>query len=1278
MDAASPDPSLPRVLGAFRLLEVIGEGGMGVVYRAENVTTGDQVALKTVKRADRRMLGAMRSEIAGLRSIHHPGVVRILAEGQDDGMPWYAMQMLEGRTLSRFNRDLWLHDLGPSSPQRTTSLSGQDESTVTASSLLSPEPWTAGVARAVHAGPAAAGRLAEVLALYRALCAPLGFIHARGIIHRDMKPSNVWVQRDGGPVLMDFGLVSYAKGAIGREILGSGQKALGTLSYVSPEQIEGRLVDARADLYSFGCMLYESVTGRTPFDGSRQDILARHLSERPLAPSSLVDGIPPSLDALILGLLAKQPRQRIGHADDVAGALNELLGEPTRASGPNESPPYLYRPQLAGREDAIASLTDLWRRAEAGHGGIVLIGGESGIGKTFVTAEFAQRAKQRTVRVVTGECVPVAPMGVTANEGWAGEPLHPLRGFFHAIADACREGGAAVTDRILGDRRALLASYLPAALDGRPGGTARGTGGLDTSTLPAQAARKRLLDCLSETLSAFTEEDPVLLLIDDLQWADDLTIAFLASLPRDVLDTRRLLIVGTYRSDEVGEDLRHLVDGPNVTKLPLRRLDDSVVGSIVSDMLAIPTPPLGLTEFLARESEGNPFFVAEYLRLLVADGALERSSGQWSLADAATSALAKQGAETPRSIQGLVTRRLSRLDDVARGVVETASVLGRELGLDLLVTTTGLDPEQVAESLREAIKRQVVEPIEGNRIRFMHDKLREAAYAGIPAGRAVALHRAAAAAIEDRFAQSPDLAAYLPDLAHHYMRAGDTTKAVTYLDRAGVEAQSKSANKDAIAFFKEALAQSALLPGVDDLRRARWHRQIADALYSLGRLQESASEGRIAAGLLGWPSPTSTGRLVLSLLGQVTRQVAHRLFPKRFLCSRRHESEALLEASRAHARLLEGAYFRGHVLVMFHACLTTLNLTELANTSPELTTSYGNAFAVAGVMPARDLAETYLRRALENLQRHPDPEKESHLNVLTALYRLGLGAWDEVTKEIDRGLTLAHALRFSRRSEELWSLTSISSFLRGDLERALSSASTVCQSAIRGNLQILCWGIAEKAQALLARNQPDAALAELRTLDVHLKSAELGRTERLWVHALVARAALRRDDRVLAASAADEALKEVLAGPPISFAWIDAYAAVAETSIELWRQARVSRHVDEKRLRVAARKVCGQLKPLAKLFPAASACRGLWEGQYFWQIGQHDRAVTSWEASLASAQRHIMPHDEALALLALGTAASAGAADRRPRLEAAAAIFEKLGASYGLERARAALASSAS
>src|SRR5690606_39229389 len=139
--------------------------------------------------------------------------------------------------------------------------------------------------------------------IVRTLCGPLAFVHGEGLVHRDLKPENVVISENGAPVLVDFGLAVRVAGADpGREVVDIAGRALGTPAYMAPEQIRGELVDARADLYALGCMLYECVTGAVPFEGAPGQVLRMHLEQQPPPPSVYVDGLPPALDALVLRL----------------------------------------------------------------------------------------------------------------------------------------------------------------------------------------------------------------------------------------------------------------------------------------------------------------------------------------------------------------------------------------------------------------------------------------------------------------------------------------------------------------------------------------------------------------------------------------------------------------------------------------------------------------------------------------------------------------------------------------------------------------------------------------------------------------------------------------------------------------------------------------------------------------------------------------------------------------------------------------------------------------
>ncbi len=347
--------------GPYRVVRPLGHGGMGVVYRAEHVDTGESVALKTVTAPDAGELEALRREIHALRRVDHPGVVRIVAVGVVEGRPWYAMELLEGDTLRSYKRRLagggaagepyeFPTVVRPRSVPPPAGDTGETEE---------PAPSTVPpVSRATAFTRAAGGDLPRLLTLIRGVCEALAFVHGLGLVHRDLKPDNVFL-RDGGPglpptpVLVDFGLAVSIAGARAHDRYEPGGKLAGSPAYMAPEQIEDAFVDARADLYALGVMLYESVTGTVPFVGSVRQVLAQHLRTLPMPPSGCVVGVPPGLDDLVLHLLQKRPRDRPGYAADVAAALARLGAAP---GGP-------------APRGAPVSLSARARRARGGDGG---------------------------------------------------------------------------------------------------------------------------------------------------------------------------------------------------------------------------------------------------------------------------------------------------------------------------------------------------------------------------------------------------------------------------------------------------------------------------------------------------------------------------------------------------------------------------------------------------------------------------------------------------------------------------------------------------------------------------------------------------------------------------------------------------------------------------------------------------------------------------------------------------------------------------------------------
>jgi serine/threonine protein kinase len=305
-------------LGPYDVVGSIAEGGMGIVLRGRDPLTGALVALKTVRSPRRSDASSIRREIAALARLSHPGIVRLLADGTWNDKPWMALELLEGRTVCDEIDLLWRK--GPEGLFHAQHGRCRSEDLPTMPAHIR----TAGRARpraaARTSSVAAAGRLHDVIEIATSLCRPLDHVHGLGLVHRDVKPANVFLGGDGRVTLLDFGLVCPARGVQGS--CAAADSCVGTMEYAAPEQIRGEPVDARADIYSLGCMLYELVTGRRPIEANRSEQIAeRQLAWVPVAPSELVTGVPPALEELLSAMLAKRPGDRPATTREVAAIL---------------------------------------------------------------------------------------------------------------------------------------------------------------------------------------------------------------------------------------------------------------------------------------------------------------------------------------------------------------------------------------------------------------------------------------------------------------------------------------------------------------------------------------------------------------------------------------------------------------------------------------------------------------------------------------------------------------------------------------------------------------------------------------------------------------------------------------------------------------------------------------------------------------------------------------------------------------------------------------------
>jgi tetratricopeptide (TPR) repeat protein len=789
---------------------------MGIVYRAE-LPTGERVALKTVRGPTVATLASIRREILAMSQVQHEGIVRITDHGVDAGRPWYAMELLEGQTLC---------DLIQARFDRTHGAKSGLHSITKAGPFPAPLPKRSGAdAKWIAAPP-----LGPILDVILQVCRPLASLHSNGIIHRDLKPANVFIEQ-GRAVLVDFGIAVRFGDSREYEIGDHG--LAGTPEYMAPEQILGRNIDARADLYSVGCVLYECLTGRPPFVGETlNDVISQHLSSPPLAPSELVSGVPAALDRLVLRLLAKHPPDRPGFADDLATTLISLGADEQKRPQATGTRAYVYRPEFIGRQQMMRRLEGII----LGHGSQerrALVRGESGLGKTRLLRELAANAAARDDVVVIAQCAGFGSSQRTDAPSLSG-PLQPFSGFLTRLADLCRGAGPVERERLLGDRGGLLSMFEPSLAEFAPAEQREMSGSPD-------ALRARLFAALRDTLYAFADGRRLLILIDDLQWADELTIGFIASLDDRVLEEHGTAIVCTYRTEDANDSLNGLQATPGLVLLSLPRLSATHVGDMVRGMLALRVAPPAFTEFVVQQSDGNPFFVGEYLRAAIDHGLLQRDpTDGWQLRTTDRSEdLGAAALPLPPSIRDLIDRRIGRLEAPARTLMEVASVLGREFDAELLQSVAGFEDGWALQVLRQ---RQIVEEGETGRLRFIHDRIRESAYDGLPSDTRANIHLRAARAIESIHPTDEGRGALLPTLAMHWSRAQVHDRAAACYALLGDRARTTYAHREALEYLDAAIEELKVLgrdgpreaaSATDTIRRIEERR--ADILTTLGR-----------------------------------------------------------------------------------------------------------------------------------------------------------------------------------------------------------------------------------------------------------------------------------------------------------------------------------------------------------------------------------------------------------------------------------------------------------
>ncbi|MEO8180349.1 MAG: AAA family ATPase, partial [Deltaproteobacteria bacterium] len=671
-------------------------------------------------------------------------------------------------------------------------------------------------------------RLRRSLELLVRIALVLRDIHRLGLIHGDLSPANILLRDSGDPVLIDFGTsLPIFDAGLSRETPFAWGQTRGTPGYAAPEVLSGDFLDWRCDVYALGCIAYELLTGCRPFRASTvQDLVKQHLSAPLPPPGEVCPALPRELQLLLVHMLEKDPLRRTPQLDSIVEQLGSALGEPARADG-DRSTLVFFRPQLEGRVAALAALEHSLRELKAQRGGLALLTGPSGIGKTRLLNEAAMLAARSGVAVIT--CRGTETPGSSSSSAPAGAVLDLLGPVFQAAAgrsqrDERMESPAELFT--LPQIKAILQAYAPSPW----------LEAYRAETLPrlnAQASVQRVFDALFSLLQRMASETPLLLVVDDLQAADALSRQFLCS-HAGKLAASNVLVLGAIRSDASESVLQPLLKAAQ-QRLEVEALDAAAIVAIGKALLGAEHLPEGLDDYVVRHAEGNPLFAAEYLRLAVDRGWLRwQRSFEWQPPN--RHALEQGAADIPASIDELVSSRLAQLPARAREVVRIAAIVGREF--DEAALGALCPAPDLAGSLRHLVLAQVLEELPSQAYRFKYDKLRElAARELLPAERR-RLHRSLAESLE----RNCSLRAVQGSsrLGHHWAEAGCPERALEHLTAAAGEACGEHALDAACDLYRGAIQQREILaPGASSTSLAELLERLGDVLLTRARHSEA-------------------------------------------------------------------------------------------------------------------------------------------------------------------------------------------------------------------------------------------------------------------------------------------------------------------------------------------------------------------------------------------------------------------------------------------------------
>lgn len=910
--------------------------------------------------------------------------------------------------------------------------------------------------------------------------------------------------------------------------------------------------------------------------------------------------------------------------------------EPVAIFRPLKASEHALRPptQIVGREMERARIADrLQTLLRGGEGGVIVLEGEAGIGKSRLVEDILRQAEAMGIAVLAGA-------GDAIEQG---TKYHAWRSVFRQVFGLDRGGeltesqvmrvpqqlyilAQLVNDPELNPLVPLLNDVLPLDLPDSD----------LTCEMEGEFRANKTREFLLRVLQNSVSQAPKLLVMEDAHWLDSTSWALLLAVAQQVKPLWLVVATRPLREDAPPVFQQVLVLAGE-DYLRLEALPPQDVVQLVCQRLGVRSLPTPITTLIRERAEGHPFFSEELAYALRDAGYLEVRAGECFLAEDIDLA----SIPFPRTIEGIITRRIDRLSSEQQLAIKVASVIGRLFAVRLLQDVFPVTEQKnsLTEYVNVLENRDLVvreSPAPDLAYLFKHIITQEVAYNMMLFAQRRELHRAVAEWYETSYAAN--LAPYFPLLAYHWTRAESIEKALLYLAKAGEQAVRSYANQEALRFLSEAQQLVEKYPHesakvVDEVMRARWRLQMGEAHLGLGNLREAREHFEAGLALLGEYVPVTNGEAALHTVGAVIQQIRHRANLTKFANKRPDPLGIAHDLLQACERLGELYYYLNQTPKIIYYDLLLVNFGEAFGGKAELARGYGNSTVLSGILQMHGLARYFRAQALATSAQSGQLAAQVGTRLTLGLYSGSIGAWEESKQYLLEGERASTQLGDLRRQGQNTTVLIETLYHKGEFQEGIAWGNRMEPPARqRSDIQAVCYAILGRAECHLALGEDEAARADLEEVERLVNETILAdANQKIYTYGLLSAVYARQGNWRRAYELAQQASKAAAGMLPTSHFIIEGYAGTVETFLRLREQGNANGLLTTQiaDLPKDAARAMRRLQLFALTFPIGKPYLARWQGLQHWIKGRKGSALKAWEKSLAVAEALHMPYQQA-------------------------------------------------